>query len=351
MATEKVQTPAPSLPIKKWSQRFYKMFKLNTKPVVKVYHGFGDHNKMEVYGHVLRISPFRQEKFTKRILHNTLSLLRLFMVKPFRNVPVRLEGAGITTTPDTDGFFKFTWEPQPGIQPGWHDVTVTLLHDKYPDTQGYGKIMIPEQVKLGLISDIDDTFLIAQSSNLRRRFYVLFTKNARTRKPFASVVKHYQLLAKSEDGFTRPFFYVSSSEWNLYDYIREFSDVNHMPLGIYLLNQIKEVQEFLKTGQNKHQGKYFRISRLLLSYPDRQFVLLGDDSQQDPVIYHAIVRDFPGRIVCVYIRHINKHNLDATHKYEAAIKELGTEICYYTHSDTAIQHSIHFGLVKVNNSE
>lgn len=349
MASKQEQAPTPSLPIKKWSQRFYKLFKLNTKPIVKIYHGFGDHNKMEVFGHVLRISPFKQEKFTKRILHNTLSLIRLFMVKPFRNVEVRLEGLNLIATTDTDGFFKFTWKPDANLQPGWHDVEVTLLHNIYTDIKGQGKIMVPQQTKYGLISDIDDTFLVSHSSKLRKRLYVLLTKNARTRRAFESVVRHYQLLAQGDEEYPRPFFYVSSSEWNLYDYISDFSEVNKMPEGIYLLNQIKEMHEFLKTGQNNHQGKYFRISRLLLSYPDRQFILLGDDTQQDPAIYHAIVRDFPGRIVCVYLRHINKYNLETTRKYEASIKALGTEICYYTHSDTAIQHSIDHGLVKNSN--
>jgi phosphatidate phosphatase APP1 len=332
--------------IKKVSQWLIKLFKLNTRPTVKVYHGFGDSEKMEIWGHVFKISPYRQDKFTRRVLHNTVSLLRLFMVKPFKKVPVQLEGTELITLTDEYGFFKFEFTPADAPEPGLHDVRVDLLHRKYTGIYGVGKVMVPTENKYGIISDIDDTFLVSYSSNLRKRLYVLFTKNARTRMPFKNVVKHYQLLAKGDNGLPRPFFYVSSSEWNLYDYIRDFSDANKMPEGIYLLSEIKELHQFLKTGQSKHEGKYFRIIRLLEKYPERKFILMGDDSQYDPVIYYKLVRDFPDRIVCVYLRHVHKHKLEVTRKYENGIKELGVEICYYTHSETAIEHSRKFGLIE-----
>jgi phosphatidate phosphatase APP1 len=345
MAHSTALVPTGNSTIKKISQWLTGKLKLNTQPSVKVYHGFGDEHKMEIFGHVFRVAPYRQDKFTSRILHNTISLIRLFMVKPFRKVAVELQGYNMSTITDDQGYFRFEFPPTIVPEPGWHTVRVKLLHRRFKDIYGEGKILVPNTTRYGIISDIDDTFLISHSSNLRKRLYVLFTKNARSRKPFEGVVRHYQLLAKGHNGLPRPFFYVSSSEWNLYDYIRDFADVNDIPDGIYLLNELKEVHEFLKTGQNKHDGKYFRIARLLMKYPQRKFILMGDDSQQDPRIYYKIVRDFPGQIVCVYLRHVRKSRLEPTRKYEAAIKKAGVEICYYTHSKTAIEHSRKKGLI------
>ena len=123
-----------------------------------------------------------------------------------------------------------------------------------------GHVYIPYNTQYGFISDIDDTFLISHSSNLRKRLFVLFTQNARTRKPFVGVVNHYQLLANSNTtpDAPNPFFFVSSSEWNLYDYILEFTIVNEIPKGIFLLNQLKRFNQLLKTGQNNHQAKFTR---------------------------------------------------------------------------------------------
>ena len=115
------------------------------------------------------------------------------------------------------------------------------------------------------------------------------------------MVNHYQLLANT--GASRNthnlFFYVSSSEWNLYDYIFEFTKNNKLPKGIYLLNQLKTFRQVFKTGQNNHKTKFMRISRIMETYPDQKFILLGDDSQEDPNINSAIVEHFPQNIYAV----------------------------------------------------
>src|SRR4051794_14674499 len=65
----------------------------------------------------------------------------------------------------------------------------------------------------------------------------------------------------------------------------------------------------LESGQTTHNGKYVRIVRLLTAYPEKQFVLFGDDTQQDPYIYYKLSKDFPGRIFCIYLRHVRKSRL------------------------------------------
>ncbi|MEO6220629.1 MAG: App1 family protein, partial [Ginsengibacter sp.] len=191
-------------------------------------------------------------------------------------------------------------------------------------------------------SDIDDTFLISHTSSLRKRLYVLFTRNARTRRPFEGVVEHYQLLNKG----SRAFFYVSSSEWNLYDYIAEFIHVQALPEGCLLLNQIKTFSKLFATGQGKHNGKFTRIVRLLEAYPDQKFVLLGDDSQKDPEIYASLVQHFPNRIFCVYIRRLAIKEKALVLQKKEFIEAAGVGFCYFYHSADAIQHSQKTGLIK-----
>jgi phosphatidate phosphatase APP1 len=356
MATDQINGASSPRVIKKWSQWLLRRLRINTRPVVKVYHGFGDADGILVFGHVLRMSPFPQKHFSSIVLRNTVSLLRLFIVKPFPRAKVRINWHGdiYETTADADGFFRFEWDPKGDeLEDGWLDVVVELVHSRYKNVTGKGKIMVPATNNLAFVSDIDDTFLISHSSDLQRRLYVLLTKNARTRKPFESVVQHYQLLANggSEGGIPRPFFYVSSSEWNLYDYIRAFSDRYHMPGGVYLLSQIKRLHEFWMTGQNKHRGKFDRIVRIMEAYPNRQFVLLGDDSQEDPYIYQSLARAFPYRVVCVYLRHVRKEHLEKVRKVAAEMQAEGTEVCYFTHSRTAIAHSRKIGLIEPGTTE
>jgi phosphatidate phosphatase APP1 len=321
--------------------------RLTNQPVVKLYHGYGNKEHLYIFGHVFALSPLPRRRFSGNIFTNAFALLRLFMVRPYPGAKVQLEWEGkvMQATCETDGFFKFEWKPQTPLSPGWHEVHVNLVEPKKRDALGKGLIFIPDEYHFACISDIDDTFLISHSANLPKRLHVLFTENAHSRQPFDGVVRHYQLLADAADGKPNPFFYVSSSEWNLYDYIVEFSHKNELPRGVYLLGQVKQFKEILKTGQNKHSTKFMRIARILSAFPHQPFILLGDDSQQDPVIYSSVIEHFPETIRGVYLRHIHKKNKDEVQKIVDKINKAGIPCCYFEHSRDAIEHSKVIGLI------
>ena len=331
-------------------QRLLNWLRLTDSTIIKVYHGYGHTEQLTIYGHVLKFGPLPRRHFSKGAITNTLALLRLFMVKPYPKATVQMEWEGekFTAETDADGFFRFEWKDKPPLPQGWQDVTVSMLN-KNGDivAQGKGSTYIPYPTQYGFISDIDDTFLISHSSNLRKRLFVLFTENAHSRKPFEGVVKHYQLLAKGNTtpNAPNPFFYVSSSEWNLYDYILEFATVNEMPRGIFLLNVLKKFDKIFKTGANNHQTKFTRIARILEAYPKQRFVLLGDSSQYDPYIYASVVEHFPKQIHAVYIRDIYKANKQKVADVLQKIESSGVSCCFFEHSADAILHSIKIGLI------
>lgn len=322
---------------------------ITRKPVVKVYNGYGDADTLLIFGHVLRQSPLPKTKFKKNIWSNAFSLLRMFLVKPFRGVKVMVNWQGDIheTTTDEDGFFKFEWKPERCPDAGWHKVLVTMEDDEGNTVSGEGKALVPHAAQYAFVSDIDDTFLISHSASLRKRLYLLLTKNARTRRPFEGVVKHYQLLARSGAyaGTPNPFFYISASEWNLYDYIREFKTVHNMPEGVYLLSRLKLWHKILQTGQGKHTGKFMRIARVMKEFPHQRFVLLGDDTQRDPEIYTKIVEGFGGQVACVYLRNVSKKKRPEVEHFLRELKRMGKEVCYFKHSREAIEHSKKIGLI------
>ncbi|MGI8580771.1 MAG: App1 family protein [Chitinophagaceae bacterium] len=335
-------------PIQRLKKKILFWLHLTNEPVVKLYNGYGNKEKINIFGHVLNFSPLPRQNFRKNILNNTYGLLRLFMVKPYVCANLKLEWDGIIyeTQTENDGFFKFELPNTKANSPGWHPVKVTLVQEDV-SIDGIGEFFIPYTYQFAFISDIDDTFLISHSSNLRKRFYVLFTKNARSRKPFEGVVNHYQLLAStgaSRDTFNL-FFYVSSSEWNLYDYISEFARNNKLPRGIYLLNQLKQFSQVFKTGANNHSTKFMRISRIMEAYPNQKFILLGDDSQEDPNIYTAVVKHFPQNVHAVYIRHVVKSHELRVKQTIANIEKNGIPCCYFTHSAEAVLHSKQLGFI------
>ncbi len=325
----------------------------NTKYTVKIYHGYGHTNDLFVFGHVLAGKPVSGSRKQENVLANILHMIGLFFIQPVPAVPVRLQWGNqqFYTTTEADGFFKFEWQSMTSVEAGWHAVQVDALNEQgYITAQGHGKIFVPHVTQYAFISDIDDTVLISHSSTTGKKLRVMFTKNPHSRKTFADVVKFYHLLAQAhtEPNVPNPFFYVSSSEWNLYDDLHEFFKYNELPDGAFLLNQIKKWYQLLKTGQTKHEGKLIRTIRILTAFPKQRFILLGDNTQRDPEIYASIANKYPDKIMAIYIRdikNISKEKVERTKILMNSIKNKEIFTCIFKHTDEAIAHARSIGLI------
>ena len=323
----------------------------NRATTVKVYHGYGHQHNLVVYGHVLAGKPLLRKRYSQNPFFNIKHLAKLFFITPIPNVRVMLQWQQqqLYSTSEIDGFFKFEWQSINIVPAGWHTVVVNLLgNEDRIIAFGEGKIFVPHSTQYAFISDIDDTVLVSHSAKTGKRLNVLFTKNPRSRKTFADVVKYYHLLslAHTEIALPNPFFYVSSSEWNLYDDLNEFFKYNGLPKGAFLLNTIKKWFQLFKTGKTKHQGKLIRVVRILEAFPKQRFILLGDNSQKDPEIYSAIANKYPDRVTAIYLRNINSKKEALCNRVMASIKNKTIAICLFKHTEEAIAHSRLIGLIE-----
>ncbi len=321
------------------------------KYTIRVYHGYGHQRNMVVYGHVLAYKPVRTSLYTDNILLNIIHLIRLFFVSPLPHVRVQMRwnNQHFFSTTEKDGFFKFEWQSNEHVEAGWHQIIINTIDKQGRTTAtGEGKIFIPHSTQYGFISDIDDTVLVSHSSKTGKKLRVMFTKNPRSRKTFADVVKFYQLLslAHTTPDLLNPFFYVSSSEWNLYDDLNEFFKHNDLPKGAFLLNSIKKWYQLFSTGNTKHQGKFIRVIRILEAFPKQKFILLGDNSQRDPEIYASIANKYSDRIIAIYIRNVQKSKVEITSQLFSSIQNKQIYAFQFNHTDEAIIHSKSIGLIK-----
>lgn len=332
----------------KIKHKIFSWLGLIDRPVIKVYNGFGNADTVLIMGHVLRLSPAPRQTFRGGWLANFFAVLRLFMVRPLAHAVVAVDWGGelFETAAQSDGFFRFEFKPKLTYEPGWYGIEVFLKNDH--DVRGNGSVYLPHPTQVGFISDIDDTFLVSHTKEIRKRLFELLAHNERNRRAFDGVINHYQQLARGsayEPGIENPFFYVSSSEWNLYPFLIGFIGFNKLPKGVLLLGQMKRLKDFWKSGQNHHATKFMRISRIMNAYPSQKFVLLGDDSQKDPEIYHAIVKHFADRILAVYIRRVYQRNFVVVSAMIAEIQARGVDCCYFEHSSEAVIHSRKLGLI------
>jgi phosphatidate phosphatase APP1 len=323
---------------------------MNKSASVKVYHGYGHTQNLVVYGHVFKFRAKTKQNFSNNFFINIIHLLKLFVVRPYPFVKVKLtfNGQEIYRKSEYDGFFKFEWKANEEVKAGWHTVQVEALTDKdVIIAEGQGEIFVPHITQYAFISDIDDTVMVSYSAKIRKRLRELFIKNPRTRKTFKDLNEHYTALALSHTdiGQPNPFFYVSSSEWNLYDYLLETFRYNELPEGAFLLNQIKRWKDLLKTGKTGHEGKLIRVMRILDAFPNQKFVFFGDNSQKDPAIYTAIAEKYPKNISAVYIRNVRKERESQTRTLLDRIEAQNVRTCLFNSSEEAISHSKSIGLI------
>ncbi|MCX2494706.1 DUF2183 domain-containing protein [Pedobacter sp. PF22-3] len=324
---------------------------MNKSVSVKVYHGYGHAHNLVVYGHVFKRKAKTRQVYSNNLFVNIIHLLKLFILKPYAFVEVRLQffDQTIYNKTEVDGFFKFEWKAQHDVAAGWHNVKVEAI-DQYGAVLniGEGRVYVPHITQYAFISDVDDTVMVSHSATVGRRLRELFIKNPHTRKTFSDTASHYQQLALShtEANQPNPFFYVSSSEWNLYDYLVETFRFNKLPDGAFLLNTLKKWKDLIKTGKTGHEGKLLRVMRILDTFPNQKFVFFGDNSQKDPEIYSSIVEKYPQNIEAVYIRNIRPEKELETNELLKKVKDKGVEACLFKDSEEAIRHSRSIGLIQ-----
>lgn len=320
------------------------------EPILKLYRGYANEEELIVMGHVFKPTKTQDYAFEKKKFKNASSIIRLFRIKTKSNADVYLKhnNSTIHTKTLADGYFKFCLPVDPNAGHGWIDYEVSIIHNQKTIAVKESYIR-PKQGNLGIISDIDDTFLVSYTMNPLRKIYVLLFRNVNSRKVFEDVVSHYQALSSS--GRTNKeeqnaFFYVSSSEWNLYRFIIKFTEIHKLPKAVLLLKDIKtSLTDFFWSGRGDHNHKFEKIKHILEFYPNLKYVLLGDDSQEDPFLYEAICKIFPVNVIAVYIRKTGAKEKEKVSIVMKNLESLNVSTCYFTHSNEAIQHSKKIGLI------
>lgn len=320
------------------------------KPVLKLYRGYANEEELIVMGHVFAPTTKEDYDFQKKKFSNAKSIIRMFRIKTQPNADVYLKYGDdrIHTRTLDDGYFKFCIPLKKEPLYGWIDYHVSIFHRR-EEISVKGSFIRPHEGNLGFISDIDDTFLVSHTRNPFKKLFILLFRNVNSRKVFEGVVPHYQALStagRNNKDEQNAFFYVSSSEWNLYRFIVDFTQLHELPRAVLLLKDIKtSLTDFFLTGRGQHNHKFEKIKHILEFYPHLQYTLLGDDSQADPFLYEDICKIFPVTVKAVYIRqtgHSKKPKAVAALKN---IETLNVATCYFRESSEAIAHSRKIGLI------
>lgn len=323
---------------------------MNQQPIIKVYNSYGNDGNILVMGHVFAPPAKKKNQAKEKNRNNVMALLELFRKKPVPNAIVKLicqEEEYLTHT-EADGFFRFEIFTQKETPQGWKPIAVSVL-DELGNTLAtdYGVIFFPPVSQYIFVSDIDDTIMKSYSANIMKRLLEMVSKSPSKRRLFDNTSKFYNALAESNtiSDNLNPFFYVSSSEWNLYDYLTYIFLQHQLPKGVFLLNTFRSLSSFINTGRKGHQGKFYRIDRLLKVFTQPKFVLIGDNSQKDSEIYAAIVEKYPDRVAHVLIRNVHPPHQNITQAFLKNIAHHQVGTCLFSTTQEAIQYARANGLI------
>ncbi len=334
--------------------RVAKSLNLIKKVIIIPYKGFGNQQGIYFIGRVIKdkgIIPAGEED---SMWQNFRFMYKRFSSFEITGVAVKATfyGTEKIIITDDEGYFEFHLQPKETIPAGesWHETTLELLTQVVPNqgkVTAKGRIFIPEShVEYGIISDIDDTILSTDAARWWKMLKVTFVNNARTRMPFAGVSAFYRALQQGATGEgMNPFFYVSSSPWNLYDLLVEFLDLNKIPKGPLMLRDLGISRDYLVAGDHATH-KLKQIEHIFSIYPELTFILIGDSGQQDPEIYLQVIKEFQDRVKTIYIRNVsNMARQQQIATIAGEIKALGVDLLLVKDTVEAAVHAAKHKLI------
>ncbi len=298
-----------------WS-RIKKRFGWLDPVTIQPYRGYGDGLRARARGRVLEEAGSREPRPDGGTLDNLVAMYHRFESDEIAGARVKAHFGGQTLdlASDEEGYIETAFDGLDGSSPDrltWESMRLELIE---PYQAGQPRplsidapiLIPPADAAFAVVSDIDDTILKTGATSILRNLRTTLFNSVDQRSPFLGVTPFYKALQRGRGGEPRnPLFYVSSSPWNLYDFLEAFMELNDIPIGPMFLRDLGwDETKFIKSGHGEH--KLAAIETLIDFYPDLRFILIGDSGQHDAGIYRTAVERHPGRVQAVYIRALSE---------------------------------------------
>jgi phosphatidate phosphatase APP1 len=175
---------------------------------------------------------------------------------------------------------------------------VELTEDLYPNQ------IQPVESNTIVISDLDDTLIHSFIGNKFKQFRTLLFTSVEKRK----AVKNMQKLIKRFALSGTSCFYLSNSEQNLYPMLYRFLVINEFPPGPLFLKQFIHLAHVVgrRIRGRKHAHKMKMLTKIMELFPNKKYILVGDNTQKDLTIYLDLAEQFPERIRYIIIRKVRE---------------------------------------------
>ncbi|MDE1468208.1 phosphatase domain-containing protein [Aurantiacibacter sp. D1-12] len=293
---------------------------------IQPYFGYRNTTRLAVSARALRSPAAKMESSSR--LRAIRTMLAKFSSREVAGVTVRLVAkfAGETVIDtrretDAEGFVHFDEEFPSKIErpehTAWESVTLEWVNTKGPQSIVASILAPASTARLGVISDIDDTIIESGITgglrNIARNWRRVMAEMPTERIVVPGAADFYTSLGGQAPNVqsvaqpdalpapSRPFFYVSSSPWNLFSYLVAFKKAHGLPHGPMMLRDWGLNRATFGSGSHGAH-KRAAIASILATYPDMRFAMIGDDTQGDLPAFAEAAQAHPGQIAGVFLR-------------------------------------------------
>jgi phosphatidate phosphatase APP1 len=297
-------------------------------PILLSFYGLSNGTATLVFGQ-LTYSTIKDLTFQDYSARKTFrTLFRLYQTRPYSNQTLTLvfnNGEVKCSTNSYGGFFQKSDEiPSDSI----------LQHVRLSGGEEVKVIdgLYPLQVSTirtntVVVSDIDDTLMHSFIYKKLRKLRTMMFTSIENRK---AVVNMQELIMSFTLQGASP-LYLSNSEQNLYPMIYRFLAHNKFPQGPLFLKQLRSLWDVIWNIKfplrNVHKTQ--TLEELLKLFPDKKFVLMGDNTQHDLPIYLALAEKFAANIRYIIIRKVVEKSADDQMLKTAREKLAGHKLSIY----------------------
>lgn len=278
-------------------------------PILLSFYALSNGNTTLTFGQVTytRINDLSFKEYSRRKTFRTL--FKLYRTRPYANQEIVLvftNGILQTKTNRHGAFYVKAGEDKANGSL----VKVTLASgDDVRMVDGlYEKKIHYVEGETIVVSDIDDTLVHSFIHDRLLKFRTLMFTTMEKRR---AVTPMQELMKNFTSQGAIP-MYLSNSEQNLYPLIYRFLIHNHFPAGPLFLKQMRKLWDLVMNVKipPKNIHKTSTLEEILTMFPEKKFILMGDNTQHDLSIYLSLVEKYSQSIRHIIIRKVVKKKSD-----------------------------------------
>lgn len=279
-------------------------------PILLSFYALSNGSTTLIFGQVTytKINDLSFKDYSRRKTFRTL--LKLYRTRPYANKEIVLVFSKGTVEASTNRHGAFYLKTDNQVFHGPLKKVLLKTGEEVRMVDGlYLKAIHYIEGDTIVISDIDDTLVHSFINDKLLKFRTLMFTTMEKRKAVASM----QSLMKNFTEKGAVPIYLSNSEQNLYPLIYRFLQHNDFPQGPLFLKQMRKLWDVIMNIKfpPKNIHKNSTIEDLLSLFPEKKFILMGDNTQHDLSIYLSAAEKYGESIQYIIIRKVVERKADA----------------------------------------